>query len=516
MIDFNGVSYNYVDTEQKKNLKDINLTIPKGQFILITGKSGCGKTTLSQCINGLIPYFNEGKLEGDIFVNGNNTKDMNIGQIGQKIGSVFQNPRTQFFTTSTLDEIALGCQNMSLPREEILARIENVLHCFKIEDLKERSIFQLSSGEKQKVAFCSCYIMQPQIFLLDEPSANLDLKAVEELTEILKDLKAKGYTIVIMEHRLYYLKDLIDRVIYMKEGEIVKDFTRKEALNLSKDELENMGLRVFDLDKLKNNYDKDQLDIEKDDFIKLEIEKLKFDYCKKNKKGNSSLKINNGENKNRNGKTLLENINFKAQSGDIIGIIGKNGAGKTTLARILSGLLKNNEGVIKVNGKVLNEKERLKTTYFVLQDSDYQLFTDSVEKELTLGNEGRKGLKEKGEKILEYLGLSDYLKCHPAALSRGQKQRLTIAGGLLSEAPILLFDEPTSGLDGESMREVIKLIKDIRKSGKIVFVISHDYEFLNRCCTSILEIKDGIVGENFELKEENLEKLKKCLFREEE
>lgn len=533
MITFNEVFYSYQDKEEKSGLDDINLSIPKGQFVLITGKSGCGKTTLSKCINGLIPYFNEGKLEGDIFIEGRKTKDLSIEDIGEKVGSVFQNPRSQFFTTNTFDEIAFGCQNMSLPREEILSRIEESLKCFKIENLRDKSLFNLSSGEKQKVAIASCYSMKPQIFLLDEPSANLDPKAVGELSAILGRLKCEGYTIVIMEHRLYYLKDLIDRVIYMEEGKIIGDFTRQEALELSSQALEKMGLRVFDLEKVRKypswelmqvnkpfsrefTYGKERQSV-KGDFIELSVENISFDYCRKNKRKHSRFFRTENEQKfdSTDREQLLNDISFKAESGEIIGIVGKNGAGKTTLAKILTGLLNNSKGSIKLNGRVLEQKERLKMTYFVLQDSDYQLFAESVEKELRLGNEGIEHLEEKAEEVLESLGLGNCLEKHPASLSRGQKQRLTIAAGLLSEAPILILDEPTSGLDGESMRQVMKMMEDISKTGKIVLIISHDYEFLTGCCTHILEVREGCAREKFELADGNLKRLKKILFEEE-
>lgn len=244
MIRFENVSYQYQDTKETKQLTDIELTIPQGHFLLVTGKSGCGKSTLAQCINGLIPYFHEGEMTGSVWLGNYETTELSIEEIGEKVGSVFQDPRSQFFTTNTTDEIAFGCQNMSLPREEILKRVEETIRTFRIEDLRDRSLFELSSGQKQKVAIASCYCMKPDIYIMDEPSANLDPVAIAELAEVLAALKAQGNTIILIEHRLYYAKDLMDEMIYMENGRIAERMSREEALALSGEELGERGLKV--------------------------------------------------------------------------------------------------------------------------------------------------------------------------------------------------------------------------------------------------------------------------------
>ena len=510
MIRFDKVSYQYQDMKDSKQLIDINLTIPQGQFILITGKSGCGKSTLVQCINGLIPYFHEGEMTGSVCLGKYETSGLSIDEIGAKIGSVFQDPRSQFFTTNTVDEIAFGCQNMSLPKEEILKRVAETLHTFKIEELMDRSLFELSSGQKQKVAIASCYCMKPKVYIMDEPSANLDPKAIKELAEMLAKLKAEGNTIILIEHRLYYVRDLMDEMIYMEEGRIVERLSRKEALALSREELKARGLRVFELDQIEKKKEK-QL-AEKADY--LEVTELAFAYKKKRQKNRFAFDKNKKAKKEE--RPLLVDVSFTARSGEVIGIIGENGAGKTTLARVLTGLVSEKRGGIYLNGKQLDEKERMKNSYFVLQDSDYQLFTESVQREMCLGHEKEPDIIERGSKILKALGLGDYMNTHPAALSRGQKQRLTIASALVSKAPILILDEPTSGLDGASMQEVISLLKEMKAQGKIVFVISHDYEFLVDGCDHILQIEAGRIKADFELTDKTMWQLKACLFEEKE
>ena len=509
MIRFENVSYQYQDTKEAKQLEEIELTIPQGRFLLVAGKSGCGKSTLAQCINGLIPYFHEGEMTGSIWLGKYETTGLSIEEIGEKVGSVFQDPRSQFFTTNTIDEIAFGCQNMSLPREEILKRVEETIRTFRIEDLKDRSLFELSSGQKQKVAIASCYCMKPKIYIMDEPSANLDPGAIEEFEEILATLKARGNTVILIEHRLYYAKDLMDEMIYMENGRITERMSREEALALSGEELKKRGLRAFELDQI--GIRKEKRTAEKTDL--LEVKNVAFAYKKKRKKDRFAFGRIKAENKED---PLLTDVSFTAYGGEVIGIVGQNGVGKTTLARVLTGLLSEKEGDIYFNGRRLDAKERLQNSYFVLQDSDYQLFSESVEREICLGHEGEEDIAERGEKILEALGLGSYMNTHPAALSRGQKQRLTIAGALVSRAPIQVLDEPTSGLDGASMQEVIDLLKEMKNRGKIVFVISHDYEFLVNGCDRILQVGEGRIKEDFELRDDTVQRLRTCLFGEKE
>lgn len=225
MIQLENVTFTYNGSEEKGNLKNINLSIRQGEVILLCGESGCGKTTLTRLINGLIPWYYEGELNGIIKVDGKEIREQPLHILSRKIGSVFQNPRSQFFNVDTTSEIAFSCENQGLPEDEIRERIHQTVSLFQIENLIDRNIFHLSGGEKQKIACASVSAGEPEIFVLDEPSSNLDVAAIEDLKHIISCWKSAGKTVIIAEHRLYYLMELADRIIYMQNGEIRREWT---------------------------------------------------------------------------------------------------------------------------------------------------------------------------------------------------------------------------------------------------------------------------------------------------
>ncbi|MDY5479995.1 MAG: ATP-binding cassette domain-containing protein [Peptostreptococcus porci] len=489
MILLKDVSYEWEDG--RTALKNINLEIKKGEFVLISGKSGSGKSTLGSVMNGLIPHYYKGKMQGEAFASGKDIRKLLLHEVGHIVGTVFQDPRSQFFTTTTDEEIAFGLQTICKSRDEIKQRVEEVYVELDIEELKGKSVFELSSGQKQKIAIASIYAMNPKVLILDEPSANLDMKATFDLFLILEKLKKKGTTVVLIEHRLYYVKSLFDRFLLVKDGEIVQDLSREEVIHLEGAFWADNGLRTLELEEYRISEKKDLYQLNDESIIG---KGLKFCYP-------SATKVENKQNE-----YILNHLDFNMECGKAIGLIGLNGTGKTTFARVISGLEKIKEGTIWAGkDKSLNHKDLMDMSYFVFQDSDYQLFSESVLDEMLLGisNKDKKENTQKAKSILNVLGLYKYIDKHPFALSRGEKQRLTIACGMMKRAKVFIYDEPTSGCDKDSMLSVAKLIEEQLKNGTTVLVISHDFEFLANTVSKLWVMEDGKIEKVLNMSESN-------------
>lgn len=475
MIEFKEVSFQYEQGNSNGKIENINLSIQNGEVILICGESGCGKTTLTRLINGLIPHYYEGTLTGKVLVDGIDVKKQSLYELSGIVGSVFQNPRTQFFTVDTTSEIAFGCENLGISTEEINTRINHTVNELKIKDLLNRSLFALSGGEKQKIACASVAAMEPDIFVLDEPSSNLDIHSIRELKNVLLKWKSQGKTIVIAEHRLYYLMDLADRVIYMKEGHIKENLAIDDFKKKSKEELQEFGLRS----------------LQSEDFSKVQTvinatKQLYIRDCEVFYKDVSAFKKK---------QKVLDITDLMIPQGAIVGVIGNNGAGKTTFANHLCGLFPSAKGSLNLEGITYTSKQRLKICYMVMQDVNHQLFTESVLDEilLSLEEDNEKIAKEKAEKIMESLHISEFAKAHPMSLSGGQKQRVAIASAIASGKELIVFDEPTSGLDYRHMKEVAENLKKLSTLGKTLFIVTHDPELIAECCNYFIFIKNGKV-----------------------
>ena len=458
MIEIRELSFKYKGGFNY-SLKGINLNVKKGECILLCGRSGCGKSTLLKLMNGIIPEFYNGDISGSVMVNGMNTFTAPIYKLSKNVGSVFQNPKTQFYTTNTTDEIAFGLENYGIEREVINERIKEVEKELHLEKLMNKNIFNLSGGEKQKIAIASIYALNPEIFILDEPSSSLDVKSMKELSLTIKKLKSLGKTIVIAEHRLWYLKDIVDRATYLENGKIIREYSMDEIENLSEDERMRTGLRHSDYKAIRM-----------------------FDDYKTSNKG-VLLELKNLIFK-RNTRTILSIEDLKFCYGNIIGIVGENGIGKSTLAKIICGLYKENKGKILRDNENLNIKSRLNESLLIMQEVNCQLFTDSVKDEILLTS----NIKENNvlDTYLIDMELKNISDRNPHTLSGGQKQRVIILSALLSDKKILFFDEPTSGLDYRNMKIVAKNIKKVKEEDKLVLIISHDVEFLELVCDEVI------------------------------
>lgn len=476
MIELKNVSFEYANGNSGA-LEDISLTIGDGECVLLCGESGCGKTTLTRLINGLIPHYYEGNLSGSISVNGLNTAEAELYETARHVGSVFQNPRSQFFCVDSTSEIAFGCENAGLPENIVMERVNRAAKEIHIENLLGRNIFGLSGGEKQKIACASVSAQESEVFVLDEPTSNLDVYSIEELKKTLQLWKSQGKTIIIAEHRLYWLKDVCDRVVYMKNGIIEQDISMQDFRDFTAEHTEAMGLRTLSPEKIKLSGKEFRSDSE------LMLKNFIYSYDKK---------------------PALNIPEISLPVGGITAVIGHNGAGKSTFSRCLCGLEKGFKGKVYLDKEKLGRREMLKKSYMVMQDVNHQLFCESVEDEVMLGmNEDN---SDDVKSILTALDLSEHSDRHPMSLSGGQKQRVAVASAILADKDILIFDEPTSGLDFHNMEQTASLISSL-KGRKTVFIVTHDLELIVRCCTHILHLEKGGVTECYPLDNDNSERL---------
>ena len=474
--------------EAKPALQTEELRAIRGKCIVLCGSSGCGKTTLLRCMNRLIPEFYEGELKGFCRIGGQDLSGLSIGETGQLAASVFQDPRSQFFTLNSSQEVAFGLENMGLSNEEISRRVREAFSAFHLEFLMDRDVFSLSSGERQLVAILSAWALNTDLFLLDEPTANLDFHAIEDLTKLLTAFKNQGKTLLISEHRLYYLRDLADEYWLIGEGCVLRRFSREEMLALPRQEREKLGLRVTDLDSLRNC---EQKSVQSGSHV-FSAEEIRFSYPHSEKE-------------------VLRGLSLEVSSGEVVGLIGQNGCGKTSFGKLAAGLLKPSVGRLSWDGKPLSRKELQNQSIFIMQEAEFQFFTNSVMNELRYGRDMTDREEQEAEGLLRSVGLWECRNRHPFSLSGGQMQKLVLLLACLSPKPIVILDEPTAGLDYGSLLDCAGLIQRMQKD-KIVLIITHDLELMAQVCTRACCLENGKIGESFDLTDrDSLEALKTCM-----
>ena len=472
-------------------LKDVHLEIEPGECVLLTGPSGGGKSTLLRLLNGTIPHYYSAEIDGRVVLDPREALDKTIGgepfappevplwHTGLAASTVFQNPRTQFFTTDVTSELAFALENRAVEPSVIRARIADVADEVGINDLLDRSLFALSGGERQLVACASAVVARPGLYLFDEPTSNLSPEAIEHFADFLRHLKATGATIVIAEHRLYFLRGIIDRGVVVNHG-IVKDAPAAEFFAMSDGERAELGLRELTEPQVAQGL-AEAAEIAGAAGIAgapspsrsgsgITLEHVTAGYGRKH--------------------TVLRDLNLSFERGSVSAIVGPNGAGKSTLASVICGL-KKAKGTVSLDGTALGDRERLARSYLVMQDVHRQLFADSVRAEILLGvAEGADGTASvDADALLAEFDLSDYDQRHPLSLSGGQKQRLVVAAATALDRDVYIFDEPSSGLDRAHLDAVAATLRKLAAAQKVVLLITHDPELINACADRVVEIE---------------------------
>lgn len=426
-------------TRPELAIENISFELKQGELLLIAGSSGCGKTTLARCINGLIPRSYRGELTGKALLFGKEIAKLQIPEMAQTVGTLLQDPERQIVASNVFNEIAFGPENLGLPRDEIYKRVEQAMKRLNIEYLAERETFNLSGGEKQKVALAGVLTMNPSILLLDEPLASLDPASAHEALQVFRSLADEGKTVILVEHRV---EDAIetkpDRMLYMENGKIkylggIKDLPSEIDHKQVKLPAPWVVQRVKALDIKVEEFNKPKAEEKGEPLVVFENVDFRYD---------EDLPL------------ILETVNLKIYAGDLIAVLGPNGAGKSTLVKHAIGLLKPTKGSVLVNGKDTREMsvaQIARTLGFVFQSPTHMLYAPSVKEELEFGP---KNLGFDANEIPKYVteglntvNLNGFEEYPPLGLSFGQQKRTTIAAVLAMRSKILIMDEPTAGQD---------------------------------------------------------------------
>ncbi len=453
MLRFEDVSYTY-PFQDRPAVSHISLHVKPGEVVLCTGASGCGKSTLIRLANGLCPLHFAGTLEGRVLVNGVSTLEQDLPHLARQAGTLFQDPEQQFFALNVEDELAFALEWQGMPEEQMHETVKRSVREFGLHPLLGASIHELSEGQKQKVGLATLWTQTPQALILDEPTANLDPESTVELALQLGQLKAQGMAILVVDHRLYWLADVADRVIVMQDGEI----REQGEFSLLRDaELRaRYGLREASVPDVRHTLPSCSV------------------------AGQHPVEAHDLTYAHTGQEPLYCNARFALPSG-ITALIGPNGTGKTTLARVLAGLNQPQAGEITMDGLPLNPRQRLAGTGIVLQNADHQLHmrTALAEVQTCLDLAGQKGGNAAME-LLAAFGLEPLASRHPQSLSGGEKQRLVIACALAKKPRLLILDEPTSGLDGQNMSRLAQALEAQTQDGRCILLITHDLELLAR------------------------------------
>ena len=461
-------------------LRHVSFQVEPGEVVLVAGASGCGKTTLMRCINGLIPRSYRGELSGRVLLYGEGTTGRPLSEISQVVGTVLQDPEKQILGSRVENEVAFGLENLGLPPDEILARVEETLEYLNIEHLRERETFYLSGGEKQKVAVAGTLAMHPSILLLDEPLASLDPVSAQEALRLIRRLADEGKTVLIIEHRVEDVLSIDpDKALFMIDGE-VRYFGPIEGFQQVVDYHEVKLPAPLILEKARGALPPEPilpLDAEETSAPLIEFEDVSFAY--------------------EDGPEVLHGINLTVRRGDVIALLGPNGAGKTTLVKHAIGLLKPKSGRVRVKGvdtQEMSVAQIAQMVGYIFQSPSHMLFAPTVRKEVAFGPENLghdQATTDEGVtraiEILNLKGLEDY---PPLALSFGQQKRVSIAAILSMRSRVLMMDEPTAGQDYKNYMTFVESILRLREFDALLF-ITHDLDLAVCYANRVVLMRQG-------------------------
>ncbi len=512
IVKISNLTY-YYPNEKEPVLKDINLEIYPGEFVLLIGPSGCGKSTLALCMNGIIPNIYGGRIKGNVFVDGLNTMETTVYDLGTRIGVVFQDPDSQLCNLYVEEEVAFGPGNLMMDRNEILNRVNSSLKFVEESEIRNKFVYEISGGQKQRVAIASILAMKPNIIILDEPTSNLDPLGVVKFFDLIKKINVENkITMIVIEHNVDSVMCHADRLLLMDDGKIIyDDFPRKLLKGRGRYIMDNLGIRIPQVSELglimeENGIELDPFPLTVDETaesISLIREQISFSEKKVKKLKDKEeqeivIKADNLNFTYPDGTHAVKDISLKINKGDIISIIGKNGSGKTTLASLFIGLKHPTSGnceVYDIDVTHANIRELASKIGYVFQYPEHQFVANSVYNEVAFSLRAKKipkdEVNEKVDYVLELMRLDKFKEKHPFKLSMGQKRRLSVATMLILDTDILILDEPTTGQDKYNIDNIMSIMMKANQKGTTVIIITHDMNLVSRYCNKILVMDDG-------------------------
>lgn len=504
-IRFENVTFAYAGSPTPA-IKNINLSVGQGEIVLITGPSGSGKTTLCSCINGLIPHYHDGSLQGEVTVGPYSTRKARVGGLASIVGMVFQDPESQIVTNSVMDEVAFGPENFGVPRDEINRRVMDALQATRLVGYEEREPQNLSGGEQQACVIAATYAMNPEVYVMDEPLANLDPAGRAHILKlVIQVAKDRGKTLVIVEHALEDVLPVVDRVIVMKQGEIVRDGPTREVLAAG--DIPHVFKRP-DVLRLAEDFNLSERPLSADAFAhafraRYKINPLQFsgNHNGHHPASDPVIEFNNVTFHYQPGTPALHDVSLTIHAGELVAILGRNGSGKTTLVRHVIGLQQPSSGTVTVVGKDAATTPThilAQDVGFCFQNPNHQIVSFNVRDEMTFGlkthNIDPAEYESRIHEALEIVDMTGYLDTEVFDLGKGQKQRLALASVLTLKPHILVIDEPTTGQDPEMIDGIFKIIKRLNEMGTTILLITHRIDYAAMFARRAIVLQHGKVS----------------------
>ncbi|HKZ27830.1 MAG TPA: energy-coupling factor transporter ATPase [Rubrobacteraceae bacterium] len=492
VVSVRNLSYRYRG-QSSDALRGVDLEIGEGEFVVVMGPSGAGKSTLCVSLNGLIPHFFRGQMEGEVRIRGRSTREGKVGEFAREVGLVFQDFEAQLFSTNVALEVAFGPENLGVEREEMVRRVESVLKRVRLGGFEGRQPATLSGGQKQRLAIASVLSVEPRILCLDEPTTDLDPLGKLEVFEVAEELKDRDdVTLIVVEHETEETLDA-DRIIVLREGEIVADRPAQEVLRDVDLLLESgvMPLQVARFFK-ERGVEQEQLPLSPEEGAEefrlrgwrvnpeRHGELVAGDETREEGYGEPLIEVEDLTYRYPNGAVALEGVNLSVRQGEFLAVLGQNGSGKTTLVKHFNGLLEPTGGTVRVGGVETKKQGMLRLggrVGYVFQNPDHQIFSDTVFDEVAFGPKIREmendEVEERVEEALAAVGLEGRGHEDPFGLTKGERQRVAVASVLAVRPEVLILDEPTTGLDHAEQRSMMDLVKRLNEEGSTIIAVTH-------------------------------------------